>query len=408
MTNSPLSVLKFGGSSVASPERIHRVARIIQAHHKRGEKLVVVVSAMGDTTDDLIDLAKKVSPRAQERTHKREMDMLLSTGERISMALLSMALGDLGLEAVSFTGSQSGIITTKFHGEARIKDIRPIRLFESLEKNKISIVAGFQGVSEEKEITTLGRGGSDTSAVALGAKLGAREVFIYTDVDGVYSADPRKVKNAKKLPVLSARQAYLAAARGAQVLHHRCLEVALKFQIPVRVLSSFLEPADIETGRFFTNGTLIDAKSAKESSMENPFVSIVNKTSPVALLQVSGLEPSKTYELMARLQDSKLSWISMRAFETGLEVLCKQDQADEFATHFRPQQRLNDLTLLSLVGGGLTAAPEITRGVLATLKQEGLEPVHFLLNDEVAEIAVPASPKIDQVLAKIHDLAVTR
>jgi aspartate kinase len=400
---APLSVLKFGGSSVGSPERIHRVARIIEAHHKRGEKIVVVVSAMADTTDDLIDLAKKVSPRATERSHKREMDMLLTTGERISMALLSMALADLGLEAVSFTGSQSGIITTNFHGEARIKDIRPIRILESLEKNKISIVAGFQGVSEEKEITTLGRGGSDTSAVALGAKLGAKEVFIYTDVDGVYSADPRKVPKALKLDTLSARLAYLAASRGAQVLHHRCLEVALKFKIPVRVLSSFLEPNVIREGRFFDNGTRIVPQS-QETHMENPFVSVVNKTSQVSLLQISGMENSKVLELITRLQDSKLTWISLRSFESGLEVICRDDLVDEFCAHFRPQQRVSALTLMSLVGGGLTAAPELTRGVLAVLRSRKIEPVHVLIGDEVMEIAVPTSPDLDPVLAEIHAL----
>ncbi|MEO5668025.1 MAG: aspartate kinase [Bdellovibrionota bacterium] len=403
--SQPLSVLKFGGSSVASPERIHRVARIIAAHHKRGDRLVVVVSAMADTTDDLIDLAKRVSPRATQRSHKREMDMLLSSGERISMALLSMALGDLGLEALSFTGSQSGIITTNFHGEARIKDIRPIRIFESLEKGKISIVAGFQGVSEDKEITTLGRGGSDTSAVALGAKLGAHEVFIYTDVEGVYSADPRKVPEARKLSTLSARLAYLAASRGAQVLHHRCLEVALKYKVPVRVLSSFIEPGDIEHGRFFENGTRIVDASQESSSMENPFVSLVSKTSPVALLQIEGLEPEKTLALTIKLQDSKLSWISLRSFETGIEILCREELAEEFANYFKPQQRLSGLALVSLVGGGLTAAPEIIRGVLALLKSEGLNPVHVRVGDDVAEFVVEESASLNALIPRIHALS---
>jgi len=403
--SAPLSVLKFGGSSVGSPERIHRVARIIEAHKKRGENLVVVVSAMADTTDDLIDLAKKVSPRATERSHKREMDMLLSAGERISMALLTMALGDLGLDATSFTGSQSGIITTNFHGEARIKDIRPIRILENIKNNRISIVAGFQGVSEEKEITTLGRGGSDTSAVALGAKLGAREVFIYTDVDGVYSADPRKVPSARKLPEISARHAYLAASRGAQVLHHRCLEVALKYKIPVRVLSSFLEENVIRDGKFFENGTRIVA-SKKESPVESPFVSVVSKTSQIALLQIAGLESTKTLELMTRLQDSKLNWISLRSSDTGIEVLCRDDLVDEFATHFKAHKCLKNLSLLSLVGGGLSAAPEITRAALELLKSEGLNPVHVLLGDEVIEIAVETRPGLDAVVDKLHAIAV--
>jgi len=196
---APVRVLKFGGSSVGSPDRIRRVAKIIQSHEKSGDSIVVVVSAMGDTTDELIALAKKVSPKAEDLSHRREMDMLLTTGERISMALLSMALADLGLSAISLTGSQSGIITSSEFGEALIKEIKPIRIREALSQRKIVIVAGFQGVSEEKEITTLGRGGSDTSAVALGIALQAKQVVIYTDVDGFFSADPRKVPEAKKL-----------------------------------------------------------------------------------------------------------------------------------------------------------------------------------------------------------------
>jgi aspartate kinase len=404
MSEAPLSVLKFGGSSVSSPERILRVARIIEAHKRRGEKLVVVVSAMGDTTDELIELAKKVSPLASQSPHRREMDMLLSTGERISMALLSMALRDLGLEALSFTGSQSGIITSSFHGDARIQDIRPIRIVESLSKGKVSIVAGFQGVSAEKEITTLGRGGSDTSAVALGAKLGAQEVFIYTDVDGVYAADPRKLSGAQKIPSLPTRHAYLAALRGAQVLHPRCLEVALRYRIPVRVLSSFLSDEAIRSGSFFNNGTRIFSPP-EEPRMESPFVSIINKTAPIALLQIDGLSPDETLDLLARLQDSKLSALSLRGFETGLEVLCHESQIDEFTGYFRPQQRLTGLALISLVGAGLNAAPGILHSILTLLKSEGFNPVHVYLTEELIEIAAQENPALDALMPQILNLA---
>jgi aspartate kinase len=238
-------ILKFGGSSVASPVHIQRVAKIISAYKQQFplDSIIVVVSAMGDTTDELIALAEKVSPRALKNTHRREMDMLLTSGERISMALLSMALFDLGLSAQSFTGSQSGIITDTVHGEARIAEIRPSRLVESLEQKKIAIVAGFQGVSREKEVTTLGRGGSDTSAVALGVALKACEVIIFTDVDGVYPFDPRKKSDIEihAFDKISYQIAIEMGYRGAQVLHPRCIELAWKNNIPVRVKSSYIE-----------------------------------------------------------------------------------------------------------------------------------------------------------------------
>ncbi len=243
-----IRVLKFGGSSVATPNHIQRVAKIIRAYrtHFPSDSLVVVVSAMADTTDDLIALAEKVSPHAHDNKHRREMDMLLTSGERISMSLLSMALFDLGLSAQSFTGSQSGIITDTVHGEARISEIKPIRIVESLAQNKICIVAGFQGVSREKEVTTLGRGGSDTTAVALGASLNASEVIIFTDVDGVYPFDPRKTKprEIKPFEQISWPMAIELGYRGAQVLHPRCIELAWRNKIPVRVKSSFIDNPD--------------------------------------------------------------------------------------------------------------------------------------------------------------------
>jgi aspartate kinase len=215
-------VQKYGGTSVGSPERILAVAQRIAYCREQTRGLVVVVSAMGHTTDELIDLAQKVS----QNPPRREMDMLLSTGERISMALLSMALSDLGVPAISFTGSQSGIITDGSHRRARIKRILGDRIREAVEAGKVAIVAGFQGVSEQKEITTLGRGGSDTTAVALAAALDADVCEIYTDVDGVFSADPRKVSGAKHLTSLSHDLMVELASRWAGVLHPRSVEVA--------------------------------------------------------------------------------------------------------------------------------------------------------------------------------------
>ncbi len=230
-----LVVQKYGGTSVGSPERICGVADRIVRTRRSGHDLVVVVSAMGDSTDDLVDLARRVS----SEDHPREMDMLLTAGERISMALVSMAVNDRGQQAVSFTGSQSGIVTDTSHTRAKILEIRADRIREELAKGRIVIVAGFQGVSKEREVTTLGRGGSDTTAVALAAALQATACEIYTDVDGVYTADPRVVPEARKLADLSYDEMLEMASLGAKVLHNRSVELARRYGVPLHVLSSF-------------------------------------------------------------------------------------------------------------------------------------------------------------------------
>lgn len=218
-----LIVAKFGGSSVADAAGILRVAKRIADTKRAGNEVVVVVSAMGDTTDDLIDLAKQVSPNPPGR----ELDMLLTAGERISMAVLAMAINDLGYEARSYTGSQAGLITDSTHGKARIVDVTPGRIQEALRENAIPIVAGFQGVSQDtKDITTLGRGGSDLTAVALAAALYADVCEIYTDVDGIYSADPRIAPRARQVPRITYDEMMELAAAGAKVLHLRCVEYA--------------------------------------------------------------------------------------------------------------------------------------------------------------------------------------
>lgn len=237
-----LWVQKYGGTSVGSPERIKKVAQRIAQVRRSGVALVVVVSAMGDTTDELIDLANRVSSKPPQR----EMDMLLSAGERISMALTCMALADLQIPAVSFTGSQSGIITDASHRRARIQRITPYRIQEALEQGQVVIVAGFQGVSETKEITTLGRGGSDTTAVALAVALGAERCEIYTDVDGVYSADPRIVSDARFWPELPSDLMTEMAVRGAGVLHPRCVELARQHGLTLWVKNSLRETQQIQ------------------------------------------------------------------------------------------------------------------------------------------------------------------
>lgn len=231
-----LVVQKYGGSSVADAEGIKRVARRIVDTKKNGHQVVVVVSAMGDTTDELIDLAEQVSPIPTGR----EFDMLLTAGERISMALLAMAIKNLGHEAQSFTGSQAGVITDSVHNKARIIDVTPGRIRTALDEGNIAIVAGFQGVSQDKkDITTLGRGGSDTTAVALAAALDAEVCEIYTDVDGVFTADPRVVKKARKMDWIAFEDMLELASSGSKVLLHRCVEYARRYNIPIHVRSSF-------------------------------------------------------------------------------------------------------------------------------------------------------------------------
>lgn len=226
-------IMKFGGASLRQPELFSEISDLILLRHREYPRIVVVVSAMGDTTDQLLSLAKRVHPAPPTR----ELDMLISTGERMSMALLAMALELKGKEAVSFTGSQSGIITSCEHSEARIFDVRPYRIQQQLDKGKIVIVAGFQGISVEGEITTLGRGGSDTSAVALGIALGAEKVEFYKDVLGIYTADPKKEEEAQRLPTLSYEDALHILRQGAKVLHVRSVELAARNRLPLHVLS---------------------------------------------------------------------------------------------------------------------------------------------------------------------------
>src|SRR5881227_2322326 len=238
MERSPMSLVvqKYGGSSVADGDKIKRVAQRIVDARRGGYDVVVVVSAMGDTTDELLDLAQQVSPLPPPR----ELDMLLTAGERISMALVAMAIANLGQAARSFTGSQAGVITDSAHGKAKIIDVTPGRIQKAIEEGHIAIVAGFQGVSQDtKDITTLGRGASDTTAVALAAALGAEVCEIYSDVDGVFTADPRIVPTARKLDRVSTEEMLEMAACGAKILHLRCVEYARRYNMPVHVRSSF-------------------------------------------------------------------------------------------------------------------------------------------------------------------------
>ena len=268
-----LIVQKYGGSSVANPERIQRVAKRVVAQRRRGDDMVVVVSALGDTTDELIQLSRRITSRPSER----EMDMLISTGEQISVALLAMAIHQLGEEAISFTGAQVGILTDSSHTRARIVAINTKRIEEELKRRKIVIVAGFQGMTLNQEITTLGRGGSDLTAVALAKALKAKMCEIYTDVDGVYTADPRVVPNARKLDRISYDEMLEMASLGAQVMQTRSMEVAKKFEVPMHIRSSFhnrqgtLVTREVKAmEEIFVSGVTLNKQEAKVTICDVP------------------------------------------------------------------------------------------------------------------------------------------
>ena len=280
-----LIVQKFGGSSVANAERVFNVADIITKTYDEGNNVVVVVSAQGDTTDDLIDKAKEINPNAS----KREMDMLLTSGEQISASLLAMAIEKLGYPVVSLLGWQAGFYTNSSYGSARIKDLNPERIRKEIDKKNIVIVTGFQGINKYSDMTTLGRGGSDTSAVAIAAKMHADKCQIFTDVDGVYTADPRKIPDAKKLDIISYDEMLELASLGAQVLNNRSVEMAKKYDVVLEVLSSLTRKP----------GTIV----REVNSMEEMIVSGVAKDTNVTRFSIIGVpdKPGFAFKIFSKL-----------------------------------------------------------------------------------------------------------
>lgn len=372
-----LIVQKFGGSSVADAEGMKRVAARIVATKKAGNQVVVVVSAMGDTTDELIDLANQVSPIPPGR----ELDMLLTAGERISMALLAMAINNLGFEAQSFTGSQAGVITDSTHGKARIIDVTPGRIREAIDSGNIAIVAGFQGISQDtKDITTLGRGGSDTTAVALAAALDADVCEIYTDVDGIFSADPRAVPSARKLSTVTYEEMLELAAAGAKVLHLRCVEYARRYNLPIHVRSSF-SPLE---------GTWVVENHPEGGTMEQAIIAGVAHDKSEAKITIVGV-PDRTgvaARIFQALADNDLN-IDMivqnvSAAATGLTdisfTLPKADGADATAVLQKIQGEVGFVSIqyddtigkLSLVGAGMRSHPGVTATFFAAMSEAGV------------------------------------
>jgi aspartate kinase len=403
-----LVVQKYGGSSVADADGIKRVAQRIVASRKAGHSVVVVVSAMGDTTDELRDLANRVSPAPPGR----ELDMLLTAGERISMALLAMAIANLGLEGRSFTGSQAGVITDSSHGKARIIDVTPGRIQAALGDGAVPIVAGFQGVSQTtKDVTTLGRGASDTTAVALAAALGADFCEIYTDVDGIFTADPRIVPGARRIPTISYEEMLEMAACGAKVLMLRCVEYARRYQIPIHVRSSFSS----REGTWVRN----TESAAEGEAMEQPIISGVAHDRSEAKITVAGVpdvvgEAAKIFRVIA---DSGIN-IDMivqniSAATTGLTdisfTLPRADGEVAMAALREVQADIGFETLLyddrigkvSLIGAGMRSHPGVSATFFSALAEAGVN-IEMISTSEIRISVVVDQNDVDAAVSSAH------
>ncbi|CAB5117910.1 MAG: aspartate kinase [Actinobacteria bacterium] len=401
-----LIVQKYGGSSVADAEGMKRVANRIVAAKRDGNQVVVVVSAMGDTTDELIELAKQITPIPSGR----ELDMLLTAGERISMALLAMAITNLGHEARSFTGSQAGVITTSAHGRARIIDVTPGRIQEALKEGAIAIVAGFQGISQDtKDVTTLGRGGSDTTAVALAAALDADVCEIYTDVDGVFSADPRVVPNARKLKTVTYDEMLELAASGAKVLHLRCVEYARRYDLPIHVRSSFST----------NEGTWVVKDHPEGADMEQAIISGIAHDKSEAKITIVGV-PDRT-GVAARIfqaiadADINIDMIvqNVSAAATGLTdisfTLPKAEGADATGILQKLQGEVGYASIqyddqigkLSLVGAGMRSHPGVTATFFGALSAAGVN-IEMISTSEIRISVICREADIERGVKAAH------
>lgn len=402
-----LVVQKYGGSSVADAEGIKRVAKRIVDAKKNGHQVVVVVSAMGDTTDELIDLAEQVSPMPAGR----EFDMLLTAGERISMALLAMAIKNLGHEAQSFTGSQAGVITDSVHNKARIIDVTPGRIRTALDEGNIAIVAGFQGVSaDSKDITTLGRGGSDTTAVALAAALDAEVCEIYTDVDGVFTADPRVVKKARKIDWIASEDMLELAASGSKVLLHRCVEYARRYNIPIHVRSSF-------SG---LPGTWVSNENPQgDAQVEHAIISGVAHDVSEAKITVVGVpdKPGEAAAIFRAIADAEIN-IDMivqnvSAASTGLTDIsftlpkAEGHKAIEALEKAKGQIGFDSLRYddqigkISLVGAGMKTNPGVTASFFQALSDAGVN-IELISTSEIRISVVTRQDDVNEAVRAVH------
>ena len=410
-----LIVQKFGGSSVADAEGVKRVARRVVDTQKAGNDVVVVVSAMGDTTDELLDLAAEVTSNV---VPSRELDMLLTAGERISTAVLSMAINDLGAKAQSFTGSQAGMITDGVHGSARLVEVRPDRIRESVEAGNIAIVAGFQGMNRQSgDITTLGRGGSDTTAVALAAALNADVCEIYSDVDGVFTADPRIVPTAHKLDTITSEEMLEMAANGAKILHLRSVEYARRFNLKLHVRSSF---SDLE-------GTIVVPEESaeltpihlKEIPLEQPLISGVAHDRTRAKITVVGVPdvPGSAAKVFGLINEAKVNLDMIvqnvptdRPGVTDISFTLDQEQgptalkaleAAKAELGFQEVIYNESVGKLSLVGAGMKTNPGVSFTFFEALSSAGVN-IDMISTSEIRISVITELSKLDEAVRAVH------
>ncbi len=407
-----LVVQKYGGSSVADADGVKRVARRIVETKRAGHDVVVAVSAMGDTTDDLLELAGQVSPMPPAR----ELDMLLTAGERISMALLAMAIAGLGHEARSFTGSQAGVITDSAHGRARIIDVTPGRIADAVAAGQIAIVAGFQGVSvDTKDVTTLGRGGTDTTAVALAAALGAEVCEIYTDVDGVYTADPRIVPTARRLETVTYEEMMELAAGGAKVLVPRCVEYGRRFAIPIRVRSSFTSlPGTLVTGSIEDQRT-----DGEDGTVEQAIISGVAHDRNEAKLTVVGV-PDRPGTAAAIFEAVAAAGVNIDMIVQNVSAaatartdvsftLPKTDGATAVAAITAVQGAVGFASIVyddqigkaSLVGAGMRSNPGVSATFFKALADAGVN-IEMISTSEIRISVVTSAGDLDTAVRAVH------
>ena len=410
-----LIVQKFGGSSVADAEGVKRVARRVVDTQKAGNDVVVVVSAMGDTTDELLDLAAEVTSNV---VPSRELDMLLTAGERISTAILSMAINDLGAKAQSFTGSQAGMITDGVHGSARLVEVRPDRIRESVEAGNIAIVAGFQGMNRQSgDITTLGRGGSDTTAVALAAALNADVCEIYSDVDGVFTADPRIVPTAHKLDTITSEEMLEMAANGAKILHLRSVEYARRFNLKLHVRSSF---SDLE-------GTIVVPEESaeltpihlKEIPLEQPLISGVAHDRTRAKITVVGVPdvPGSAAKVFGLINEAKVNLDMIvqnvptdRPNVTDISFTLDQAQGDAALKALKAAQAElgfqeviynESVGKLSLVGAGMKTNTGVSFTFFEALSNAGVN-IDMISTSEIRISVITELSKLDEAVRAVH------
>ncbi|WP_166239136.1 aspartate kinase [Paenibacillus turpanensis] len=396
-----LVVMKFGGSSVGTPERMLRVANRIKEKQAEGNSCVVVVSAMGDTTDDLIDLSKQLNSNPPAR----EMDMLLTTGEQVSVALLSMTLHGLGVDAVSYTGWQAGMLTEPVHGKARIMDIKPERIHASLDAGKVVIVAGFQGMSESGEITTLGRGGSDTTAVALAAAVKADLCEIYTDVDGIYSTDPRIVKVARKLKEISYDEMLELANLGAAVLHPRAVEYAKHYNVNLVVRSSFTynEGTSVKEDAVMEQGVVVSGIAYDKNVARISLLGVQDV--PGQLAQVFGALSNEGVNVDIIVQSGALlNGEANFSFTVALSDLDKAVQVLEKLQeklHYRGVESEQGLVKISIVGAGMVSNPGVAARMFQIISEQNVS-IKMVSTSEIKVSCVIEREPLQDVIRALH------